>query len=114
MKLVIFTLVLLTIASAGFIEEMEEKLSLPGRMGLTKEDTEYVTMSNGCKAPGYCERGYQACCWILAKKNMPCNCHLQDGTGQAGSDCGDCGFAFQGCCAGFAAKGFPCKCDVEE
>mmetsp|Transcript_78706 Transcript_78706/g.148503 ORF Transcript_78706/g.148503 Transcript_78706/m.148503 type:complete len:168 (+) Transcript_78706:56-559(+) len=66
-----------------------------------------------CEKPGDCGRAYQSCCWAFARKGFPCGCHLQDGTGVAGSSCGDCGDAFVACCVGFKAKGFPCTCDVE-
>ena len=84
-----------------------------------------------CSAIGDCGRAYQGCCTgkcpVLgpnqvplvtsllscllppgyAAKGYPCGCHLTDGAGAVGNNCGDCGTAFHVCCAGFAAKGYP-------
>lgn len=61
---------------------------------------------------GVCGTAYQTCCIGFGAKGYPCDCHLQDGTGQAGSNCGDCGTTYAACCIGYAADGYPCECDV--
>ena len=97
--------------------------------------------SSSCSAVGDCGKSYQACCIAFGLKgydswsrshsvhatpqpglaltclsrgahSYPCGCHLQDGSGTAGSNCGDCGTEFATCCIGFKAKGYPCTCDV--
>lgn len=65
--------------------------------------------SNNC---GTCGTAYQTCCIGFGANGYPCDCHLEDGTGKAGSNCGDCGTAYAACCIGYAADGYPCECDV--
>jgi len=65
-----------------------------------------------CAKPGDCGLAYQACCAGLQAKGFPCGCHLKDGDGKSGGDCGTCGTAYSICCAGFKQKGFPCTCDI--
>ena len=73
----------------------------------------WVRMPNTCSKPGKCGRAYQACCAGFAAKGFPCTCHLVDGTGKSGGNCGTCGTGYSACCAGFKAKGFPCTCDIQ-
>lgn len=61
---------------------------------------------------GVCGTSYQTCCLAFGAKGYPCDCHLQDGSGESGSNCGDCGTAYAACCIGYAADGYPCECDV--
>ena len=44
--------------------------------------------SNGCSATGDCGKSYQACCLAFKVKGFPCGCHLADGSGTSGSNCG--------------------------
>lgn len=44
--------------------------------------------SNGCSAKGDCGKSYQACCIGFGAKGYPCGCHLTDGSGTSGSNCG--------------------------
>jgi len=65
-----------------------------------------------CAKPGDCGIAYQACCAGFAAKGVPCGCHLKDGDGKTGDDCGTCGTAYSVCCAAFKFKGHPCTCDI--
>ena len=54
--------------------------------------------TNDCSDKGTCGNAYQACCIAFQIKGYPCGCHLQDGSGKVGTNCGDCGTAFGACC----------------
>lgn len=83
---------------------------------VTPKNAEVVTQElpedSTCAVPGDCGRAYQACCAGFEAKGYPCTCHLSNGTGKSGSDCGTCGTAYSACCAGFSLKGYPCTCDI--
>lgn len=71
--------------------------------------------SASCAAPGDCGLAYKACCAGSKLKGSPCNCHLHNGTGTAGSvDCGFCGKAYVGCCTAFGLAGHACTCDIKD
>ena len=72
----------------------------------------YKTMELKDSKCGTCGTAYQGCCIGFALDGYPCDCHLQEGTGKAGSNCGDCGTAYSACCIGYEADGYPCQCDV--
>lgn len=52
------------------------------------------------------------CCIGFGAQGYPCDCHLEEGSGKAGENCGDCGVGFAACCIGYATDGYPCECDV--
>ena len=101
-----------SLRAAGKLRSYEDAWGIhasPKKPEIKKEEPNPAT----CSAIGDCGRAYQACCAGFEAKGFPCGCHLQDGTGSAGSNCGDCGTGFTACCLGFKAKGYPCKCDVQ-
>lgn len=76
---------------------------------VAKKNTENLKSSD-C---GVCGKAYQACCFGFNIKGYSCDCHLEEGTGNAGENCGDCGVAYSACCIGYSADGYPCQCNVE-
>ena len=68
--------------------------------------------ANGCSSKGTCGNAYQACCIAFQLKGFPCGCHLKDGTGEVGANCGDCGTTFGACCIAEGLRQESCKCDI--
>jgi hypothetical protein len=70
---------------------------------------------SACGVPGVCGRAYQVCCAGSAVTGNACACHLNNGTGKAGSrDCGKCGNAFVECCSAAGLTGHGCTCDIRD
>ena len=122
MKKALVCAVLLLAVVAASAQEAEKKDAVPSLT--TKKFLDLLPALRGgskvelasCSTTGFdnrCATAYQGCCIAYGAKGFPCKCHLTDGNGKAGSECGTCGTAYAACCVGFAARGSPCTCDVE-